>query len=178
MSGDRVSATGYNFENEFSYTSVKVKDKDTGKISTIQMVNSEVKGNKAKYTVKDGQVYDANGKAVKDNIITLTRYQAEILKAAAGAGENANTTKLNEYDLVGSAFEAKAEKALQNAKSDYHVVEADATENGRINAYVKNKKGETGQLEIKFLNDSAPQNAQGKDEAIWYKPWTWGNYFK
>jgi len=168
--GDRVSATGYNFE-QGNYTSVRVKDKDSGKIFTIQMVNSEIKGNKAKWTIKDGQVYDSEGKTIRDRTIEVTRYQAQILKAAAEAGENANTSKLNEYDLVGAAFQDKIKKSLAEGQSEYQVTQADALEHGIIFADVENKKGETGHLEIKFLKDAPPP----KDETPfkWYNPFTW-----
>ena len=175
MSNDRVSATGYNFENEFSYTPVKVKDKDSGETFVIQMVNSKIKGNKAEWTVKDGKVYDANGKTVQDNIVEVTKYQAQIIKAAAAAGDNANSKKLNTYDLIGAGFADKAEKALQNAKSDYHITDADALEHGKIYADVKNKQGSQGHLEITFLKDAPAPAKEQQQEFVWWNPFTWFN---
>ena len=167
---DRVSITGYNFENDYNYTPVKVKDKDTGKTFVVQMVNAKIKGNKAEWTIKDGKVYDANGKTVKDNILEVTRYQAQFIKTAAAAGENANSAKLNEYDLVGAGFANLLEKNLQASKSEYHVKEADALEHGVIFADMQNEKGEKGHMEISFIKD--PPAPQEKKFSIWH-PSTW-----
>ena len=172
MPGDRVSATGYNFEaNDYSYTPVKVKDKDTGDTFVIQMVNAKIKGNQASWTIKDGKVYDSNGKAIQDNILEVTKYQAQIIKAAAAAGDGANPERLNNYDLVGEIFASQAEKMLQNAKSEYHITDADALEHGVIYAGVQNKNGEKGRLEITFMSDKP--KPQEQNSFSWWKPWTW-----
>ena len=169
---DRVSATGYNFEaNEYQYTPVTIKDKDSGRTFTIQMVNSEIKGNEAKWTIRDGKVYDAQGKTIEDRTIEVTRYQAQILEAAAEAGDGASKQRLNEYDLVGATFKDKVKQSLAQGNSEYHVTSADASESGLIFANVTNQKGETGRLEITLLKE-APQL---KEETTfkWYDPRTW-----
>lgn len=173
MPNDRVSATGYNFENDFSYTPVKVKDKDTGETFVIQMVNSKIKGNKAEWTVKDGKVYDANGKTIQDNILEVTKYQAQIIKAAAAAGDTSSPEKLNTYDIIGAGFADNAEKALQAAKSDYHITFADAFEGGQFYADVKNKQGNKGHLEITFLKDEPAPAKEQPQKFVWWNPSTW-----
>ena len=158
MGIDEVKGAGLQQNN----TRVKVKDKDSGKSFVINFTNSKVKGNKAEWTIKDGKVYDKDGKTLKENEIEVTKYQAALIKAAAEG--DGNGRYLDSNDLIGASYAENAEKELQNVKSEYHIAEdnynnpappfgdADALEHGIIYANVENSKGERGHLEIKFLN--------------------------
>ena len=159
MGIDEVKGAGLQKQN---YTSVKVKDKDSGKSFVINFTNSKVKGNKAEWTIKDGKVFDKDGKTLKENEIEVTRYQAALIKAAAEG--DGNGKYLDSNDLIGAGFAENAEIALENAQSEYHVAkdeynnpapfgDADALEHGIIYANVENAKGERGHLEINFLNE-------------------------
>lgn len=144
------------------YTKVKVKDKDSGKSFVIDFKNAFVKGNQAEWTIKDGKVFDKDGKEVKNNELEVTRYQAALIKAAAEGDENGK--KLDTNDLVGGLYGEKADAELKKANSEYRVAkdnynnpgapwgDADALEHGLIYANVENPKGQKGHLEIRFLN--------------------------
>ncbi len=160
MGIDEVKGAGLQKQN---YTSVKVKDKDSGKSFVINFTNSKVKGNKAEWTIKDGKVYDKDGKTLKENEIEVTRYQAALIKAAAEG--DGNGQYLDSNDLIGAGFAENADKELQNVKSEYHVAkddynnpapfgDADALEHGIIYANVENAQGERGHLDIKFLDEN------------------------
>ncbi|MBQ8460437.1 hypothetical protein IJ541_10105 [bacterium] len=168
-----ISATGYDFENDYKYTDVRVKDRDSGRSFVVKMVNSKIKTASGTWTVKDGKVYDSKGKTLKDNQLELARYQAQFVEAAAGAGDNASAQKLNVYDLVGAAFKGKLEASLQNGKSEFHVTDADALEHGVFYGSMKNQKGETREMTITLLDDK-PSNPVPKKEAFnLFKPSTW-----
>ena len=149
----RSAAPGhYDFEaNEHVYTKIKVFDKDQHKTTELYTLNCTVESdNGTKYTIKNGRVFDKNGKAVKDNILTLNRYHAAIVEAAAAAGEGASKHKLNEYDFTGGMFQDTAEKYLQKNKSEYHITEANA-DGGVFTALTQTKDGRNGSsIQIKF----------------------------
>ena len=167
-----ISATGYDFENDYKYTDVKIKDRDSGRSFVIKMVNSKIKTASGTWTVKDGKVYDSKGKTLKDNQLELARYQAQFVEAAAAAGDNASAKKLNVYDLVGAAFANKLENSLQSGKSEFHVTDADALEHGVIYGTMKNSKGEKRNMEIELLQEP-PAQAPKKEGFNLFKPSTW-----
>ena len=145
-----------------NYTPVTVKDKNSGKKIVINFANAKVKGNVAEWTIKDGVVYDKKGNIVPNNELQVTKYQAALLKAAAEG--DGNGKHLDTNDLVGGLYGENAEKALQEAKSEYHIAkdrynnppmpfgDADALEHGKIYANVENKAGQKGHLEINFTD--------------------------
>lgn len=147
-------------QSQRSYTRVRVTDKDSKKSFVIDFANSKIKGNVAEWTIKDGKVYDKNGKTVKDNEIEVTKYQAALIKAAAEG--DGNGKRLDSNDLVGAIYGEAAEAELQKAKSEYHVAKdtynnppalfgvADAMEHGVIFAEVENAKGDKGHLKIQL----------------------------
>lgn len=178
MTINEVNGAGQTQKN--GYTQVTVKDKDSGKSFVIDFKNARVKGNEAEWIVKDGKVYDKEGKEVKGNELEVTRYQAALIKAAAEG--DGNGKRLDSNDLVGGLYGEKAEQELQNAKSEYHIAkdtgnippapwgDADAYEHGLIHANVENAKGERGHLEIEFLNEET-QQAKVSENKAWYEFW-------
>lgn len=170
------------------YTPVKVKNKDTQEIFVINFKNAKITGNEAEWTIKDGKVYDKNGKTIEDNILEVTRYQAALIKAAAKGDEfKGEHDFLDEEDLNGATYAEYAAKELQNAQSEYRldkmnigytrkdgktipetVPAADATEGGIIFADVINDKGEKGRLRIDFNNEE--QIVKEKPDP-WWKFW-------
>lgn len=177
MTINEVNGAG---KSQNGYTRVTVKDKDSGKSFVIDFKNAKVKGNEAEWTVKDGKVYDKDGKEVKGNELEVTKYQAALIKAAAEG--DGNGKRLDSNDLVGSMFAQKAKNELQNAQSEYHIAkdkknippapwgDADAYEHGLIHANVENAKGERGHLSIELLNDETQQAAKPEIKP-WFKPW-------
>lgn len=192
MTVDKANQVGGNpFENDYNYTTVRVKDKDSGKTFTIDMVNSQVEGNSAKWKIENGKVYiyDATSKKYKpvnDNTLEVTRYQAAILKAAAEAGDQGGTHKLNIYDICGAAFGERVDKELGRANSEYKVkrhpdvdrsdpysYDADALEYGVFYANVTNGK-DNGRLKITINTepDKYPeQYTPPKENKPWWKFW-------
>lgn len=178
MSINEVNGAGNS--NNHGYTKVTVKDKDSGQSFVIDFKNAKIKGNEAEWTVKDGKVYGKDGKEIQGNELEVTKYQAALIKAAAGG--DGDGKRLDTKDLVGGMYGELAEEELQKAKSEYHVAketynnpstsmgyDADALEHGKIYANVENAKGEKGHLEIQFMND---EQAQAKtQEKAWYEFW-------
>ncbi len=159
---DKINGASGQSANNF--TSVRVKDKDTGKAFVIDFKNAFIKGNESEWTVKDGKVYGKDGKEIKNNELEVTKYQAALIKAAAGG--DGNGKRLDTNDLVGGLYGEMAEAELQKSKSEYHVAkdtynvpsssmgyDADALEHGIIYANVENAKGNKGHLEIRFMKD-------------------------
>ena len=142
---DLRSNLGDSFEaNAHWYTKINVFDKDSGRQYELYTPDCIFEsGTGTKYTVKNGRVYDKNGKIVANNVLTLNRYHAAILEAAAAGGDYASVHKLNEYDFNGSAFEEVAEKKLNNVNSEYHIIKAEAS-GGLFTAYTQKKNGEKG----------------------------------
>lgn len=167
-------------QSQNGYTKVTVKDKDSGKSFVIDFTNAKVKGNEAEWTIKDGKVYDKNGKEVTGNELEVTKYQAALIKAAAEG--DGNGKRLDSNDLIGGLYGENAEKELQNAQSEYHISrdtgnippapfgDADAMEHGVIYANVENAKGEKGRLNIEFLNENSAPQAKQEDKE-WYEFW-------
>lgn len=183
------------------YTPVTVKNKDSGEAFVINFKNAKVKGNEAEWTIKDGKVYDKNGKTIDDNILEVTRYQAALIKAAAEGGYDGYDNYLDEIDLNGAGYAEYAKKALQDAKSEYKLDEmntgyipddkgnfvpdmvpaADATEGGVIFAEVVNGKGDKGKLTIDIRTEEQLADEQRrkeeaaklfeKDNKPWWKFW-------
>lgn len=175
------------------YTPVRVKDKDSGKSFVINFVNSKVKGNQSEWTIKDGNVYDKDGKTIQDNIIEVTRYQAALIKAAAQG--NYDDKYLDWDDLNGAGYADNAEKELQKAKSEYKLQQdyylvprdeydtstgaykevyypvADATETGVISAAVVNPKGQKGQITIDLRQDQIDGDKSRDKKDPWWKFW-------
>ena len=175
------------------YTRITVKDKDSGKSFVIDFVNARIKGNQASWTIKDGVLYDKNGKSVKDNILEVTKYQAALIKAADSYGDD----KINERDLNGAGYADAARRELDNVKSDFrldkwdtgsipddknggwktnYVDAADAYESGIFEADVINNKGEKGHLEIDIRTPEqiARQQKQptvANEEKRWWQFW-------
>lgn len=152
---DRCSYLGDSFEaNAHWYTKINVFDKDSGRQYELYTPNCVFEsGTGTKYTVKNGRVFDKDGKPVANNILTLNRYHAAILEAAAAGGEYASVHKLNEFDMIGSRFEDVAENYLQKNKSEFHITEAEAS-GGWFTAYTENKKGEKGaSFSLKFTDE-------------------------
>ncbi len=165
-----------NGAGDFSnYTPVTVKDKDSGKSFVINFANAKIKGNEAEWTIKDGKVYDKNGKTVEDNLLEVTRYQAAIIQAAA-EGDGEGDKYLDSNDIIGAAFAEKVETALQEAKSEYHVdmnekysparPEADAFEYGVFYAGLENAEGDKKTFSIELLQNKPPE-----EDKKWYQFW-------
>ena len=189
MAIDKTPQVGGNrFENEYVYTQVNVKDKDSGKTFPIQMVNSQIEGNAAKWKIENGKVYiydsqTRNYKPVDDNTLEVTRYQAAILKAAAEAGDGADKSKLNEFDLCGSAFGERVDAELGKAQSEYKVrkydeddpysYDADASGNTFV-ANVQNANGDKGRLKITINTEPDANPDAYRKPSIWSMP----NIFK
>lgn len=185
------------YGNVDGYTPVKVKDKDSGKSFVINFKNARITGNESSWTIKDGKVYDKDGKTIEDNTLEVTRYQAALIEAAAGNDYRGDKNYLDEEDLNGAGYADTAKEALQKAKSEYKldqwtagyvpgqeghpvpdiVPAADATEGGVIIADVINDKGDKGQLTIDIRTDEQLAEEQRlKEEAQKYfekanKPW-------
>ena len=175
------------------YTPITVKDKDSGNSFVINFANAKIEGNENSWTIKDGKLYDKNGKTIQDNILEVTRYQAALIKAAAQGDDYNKDNYLNEYDLNGAAYADAAKAELQKAKSEYkldkwdtgevpdekggwkteYVDAADAYEHGVIEADVVNNKGEKGHLKISLLKDAPPPQAKKESNFEWYNPLTW-----
>lgn len=174
-----VTRQHYITGEDLNYTKVKVKDKDSGKSFIINFKNAKVTGNQAEWTIKDGLVYDKNGKTIQDNEMEVTRYQAALIQAAAGNSEK-DDTFMDDYDLIGAGYADNAEKALQENKSQYkldtfeitsgtereQIKSADATEAGVIYADVVNKDNdeEKGHLTID-MRTPEQLDARAKEEA-------------
>lgn len=167
-----------------SYTPVKVKDKDSGENFIINFTNCKVQGNEASWTIKDGKVVDKNGKTVEDMTIEVTRYQAALIKAAASGDDYGDDAYLDDRDLIGAAYADNAKEALQEAKSEYKLVEdtvnnygdgytrysADALEYGEIFADVENAKGDKGKLNIILEPEYQPPKIEIESKP-WWKFW-------
>lgn len=185
------------YGNVDGYTPVNIKDKDSGKSFIINFKNARVKGNEAEWTIKDGKVYDKDGKTIEDNTLEVTRYQAALIEAAAGNDYRGDKNYLDEEDLNGAGYADTAKKALKESKSGYKldqwiagyvpdsdnhpkpdiVPAADATEVGVITAEVINDKGNKGRLIIDIRTDEQlEEERRHKEEAQKYferanKPW-------
>ncbi len=188
MSNDGTVSKVTIIGNKDGYTPVKVKDKDTGKSFVINFKNAKVTGNEAEWTIKDGKVYDKNGKTIEDNTLEVTRYQAALIKAAAG--NDYDSKFLDEEDLNGAGYADTAKRELQNAKSGYKLAEwntglvpdkngnyvpdmrpaADAGETGYITAEVVNAKGEKGRIIIDMRPETISDNSEKTDKP-WWKFW-------
>lgn len=195
-----VTRQHYITGEDLNYTKVTVKDKDSGRSFIINFKNAKVTGNQAEWTIKDGLVYDKNGKTIQDNIMEVTRYQAALIQAAAENSEKGDKF-IDEYDLNGAGYAYNAEKALQENKSQYkldtfevifgtepkQIKSADATEHGVIYADVVNKDNEEekGHLTIDIrtpeqLEAEARRNAEMHEilESMEEKPSLFKRIFK
>lgn len=198
MPGDGTVVKQTRFGDIGGYTPVTVKNKDTQETFVINFKNAKVTGNEAEWTIRDGKVYDKNGKTIEDNVMEVTRYQAALIKAAArGDDFKGEHNFLDRDDLNGATYEEVAKEELQKAKSEYKLDEmeigyfpdkngkfvpeivpaADATEAGIIFANVINDEGEKGRLRIDIRTDEELAEEQRlKEEAAEYfekqsKPW-------
>lgn len=139
------------------YTRVTVRNKDSKESFEINFKDGVVKGNVAEWTIKDGKVYDKNGKTIEDNVMEVTRYQAALIKAAAG------DDTLDEKDLNGANFEYAAKRELSIMGSRFTITTDgmnDATEGGIIYGRVVDEEtGERGGITI----DIRPEEARQKD---------------
>ncbi len=160
--GMEINGTQGTQQRASQYTPVKIKEKETGKSFVINFLDAEITGNKNKWKIKDGKVYNADGKEIKNKELKLTKYQAALLKAAARG--DGNGAYLDEKDLIGSGYGQLAAEELKRANSKFRLAkdttnnpplpfgDADAMEHGMIYANVENNKGEKGHLEIKLLD--------------------------
>ncbi len=198
MPGDGTVVKQTRFGDIGGYTPVTVKNKDTQETFVINFKNAKVTGNEAEWTIRDGKVYDKNGKTIEDNVMEVTRYQAALIKAAArGDDFKGEHNFLDRDDLNGATYAEVAKEELQKAKSEYKLDEmeigyfpdkngkfvpeivpaADATEAGIIFANVINDEGEKGRLRIDIRTDEELAEEQRlKEEAAEYfekqsKPW-------
>ena len=198
MPGDGTVVKQTRFADIGGYTPVTVKNKDTQETFVINFKNAKVTGNEAEWTIRDGKVYDKNGKTIEDNVMEVTRYQAALIKAAArGDDFKGEHNFLDRDDLNGATYAEVAKEELQKAKSEYKLDEmeigyfpdengkfvpeivpaADATEAGIIFANVINDEGEKGRLRIDIRTDEELAEEQRlKEEAAEYfekqsKPW-------
>ena len=198
MPGDGTVVKQTRFGDIGGYTPVTVKNKDTQETFVINFKNAKVTGNEAEWTIRDGKVYDKNGKTIEDNVMEVTRYQAALIKAAArGDDFKGEHNFLDRDDLNGATYAEVAKEELQKAKSEYKLDEmeigyfpdkngkfvpeivpaADATEAGIIFANVINDEGEKGRLRMDIRTDEELAEEQRlKEEAAEYfekqsKPW-------
>ena len=198
MPGDGTVVKQTRFGDIGGYTPVTVKNKDTKETFVINFTNAKVKGNEAEWTIKDGKVYDKDGKTIEDNVMEVTRYQAALIKAAArGDDYKGEHNFLDREDLNGAIYADVAKEELQKAKSEYRlndmetgyvpgdnggfvpriVPAADATEGGVIFAEVVNKDGETGGLtiDIRTPEQLADEQRRAEEAAEHFdranKPW-------
>ncbi len=187
MSEPQINVNNISTSTPGDYTSVTVKNKNSGETFVIQFKDARIKGNEAEWTIKDGKVYDKYGKTIEDNILEVTRYQAALIKAAAKADGNEHV--LDQWDLNGGIYADFAKKELQNAQSEYKldtitinggketIPAADATEGGVIWADVINDKEETGSITIDIrTEEQLAEEQRRKEEAEKYfeqqrKPW-------
>ena len=171
------------------YTRVTVKDKDSNTSFVINFKNARVTGNEAKWEIRDGVLYDKNGKPVEDNIMEVTRYQAALIRAAAG------DDTLDENDLCGANYANAAKDELAKSKSEFRldvwdtganyddngniktfeVPAADASEAGVFEADVVNNDGEKGHLTIDIRTPeqlAAEQRHVEEAQKLYeHKPW-------
>ena len=197
MANDGTISKVTPYGNVDGYTPVKVKDKDSGKSFVINFKNARITGNESSWTIKDGKVYDKDGKTIEDNTLEVTRYQAALIEAAAKNDCSGYKNYLDEEDLNGAGYADTAKEALQKSKSGYKldqwtagymldreghhipntVPAADATEGGIIAAEVVNAKGHKGRLIIDIRTDEqlAAEERYKKEAEKYFekanKPW-------